>query len=100
MAVPTSACRSARSRCDPTAREEPYRAYDTSGPYTDPAVAIDLEAGLPPVRADWIAKRGFARIAARAVKDVDNGDASAPTGWSPPARPSCDGAAAASPASW
>ena len=60
---------------DPTAREEPYRAYDTSGPYTDPAVTIDLEAGLPPVRAEWIAKRGFERIAARAVKDVDNGGA-------------------------
>ena len=44
---------------DPTAREEPYRAYDTSGPYTDPAVTIDLEAGLPPLRAEWIAKRGF-----------------------------------------
>ena len=49
---------------DPTAREEPYRAYDTSGPYTDPGVTIDLEAGLPPVRAEWIAKRGFERIAA------------------------------------
>jgi phosphomethylpyrimidine synthase len=61
---------------DPTAREEPYRAYDTSGPYTDPAVTIDLAAGLPPVRAGWIASRGFARIAARAVKDVDNGGAS------------------------
>ena len=36
---------------DPSAREAPYRAYDTSGPYTDPAVTIDLEAGLPPVRA-------------------------------------------------
>jgi len=60
---------------EPTAREEPYRAYDTSGPYTDPAVTIDLEAGLPPVRAGWIAKRGFERIAARAVKDVDNGGA-------------------------
>jgi phosphomethylpyrimidine synthase len=61
---------------DPTAREEPYRAYDTSGPYTDPAVTIDLEAGLPPVRAEWIAKRGFERIAAREVRDVDNGGAS------------------------
>src|SRR6476620_6408892 len=61
---------------EPTAREEPYRAYDTSGPYTDPAITIDLEAGLPPVRANWIAKRGFERIAARAVKDVDNGGAS------------------------
>jgi phosphomethylpyrimidine synthase len=61
---------------DPTAREEPYRAYDTSGPYTDPAVSIDLEAGLPPVRAGWIAKRGFERIGGRALQDVDNGGAS------------------------
>jgi phosphomethylpyrimidine synthase len=61
---------------DPTAREEPYRAYDTSGVYTDPSVAIDLAAGLPPTRADWLAKRGFTRIDARAVKPEDNGGAS------------------------
>ena len=61
---------------DPSAREEPYRAYDTSGVYTDPSVTIDLAAGLPPVRADWLAKRGFDRIDARAVKPEDNGGAS------------------------
>src|ERR1700761_71849 len=61
---------------DPTAREEPYRAYDTSGPYTDPAITVDLEAGLPPVRAAWIARRGFERIGGRTVRDVDNGGAS------------------------
>ena len=61
---------------DPSAREEPYRAYDTSGPYTDPSVTIDLEAGLPPLRAAWIAKRGFERIAPRPVQPVDNGGAS------------------------
>jgi phosphomethylpyrimidine synthase len=61
---------------DPTAREEPYRAYDTSGVYTDPSVTIDLAAGLPPIRADWLAKRGFTRIEARAVKPEDNGGAS------------------------
>jgi phosphomethylpyrimidine synthase len=60
---------------DPSAREEPYRAYDTSGVYTDPSVAIDLAAGLPPVRADWLARRGFTRIDARAVKPEDNGGA-------------------------
>jgi phosphomethylpyrimidine synthase len=60
---------------DPSAREEPYRAYDCSGPYTDPAVTIDLEAGLPPVRAEWLAKRGFDRIAPRPVKPEDNGGA-------------------------
>src|SRR5579862_7932848 len=59
---------------DPSAREEPYRAYDCSGPYTDTGAQIDLEAGLPPVRAEWLAKRGFDRIAARAVKPEDNGN--------------------------
>ena len=28
---------------DPTAREDPYRAYDTSGPYTDPAQRSTLK---------------------------------------------------------
>src|SRR6185312_305768 len=59
---------------EPTAREEPYRAYDCSGVYTDPAVTIDLEAGLPPLRREWLARRGFERIAARAVKPEDNGN--------------------------
>ncbi len=62
---------------DPSAREEPYRAYDPSGPYTDPGIPIDLAAGLPPVRRDWIARRGFTPIAAREVKPEDNGNTSA-----------------------
>ena len=28
--------------------------YDTSGPYTDPTVTIDLEKGLEPIRLPWI----------------------------------------------
>ncbi len=32
--------------------------YDTSGPYTDPAVHTDVRRGLPPLRAGWIAERG------------------------------------------
>src|SRR5262245_48831518 len=31
--------------------------YDTSGPYTDAAACIDLNAGLKPLRAGWIAER-------------------------------------------
>src|SRR5512132_4502898 len=27
--------------------------YDTSGPYTDPNVTIDVRAGLPPLRRAW-----------------------------------------------
>jgi phosphomethylpyrimidine synthase len=57
----------------PTANEPPFRVYDTSGPYTDPHVQIDLEAGAPSVRGEWIARRGFAAVAPRAVKPEDNG---------------------------
>ncbi|MDR9469334.1 phosphomethylpyrimidine synthase ThiC, partial [Marinospirillum sp.] len=32
--------------------------YDTSGPYTDPDVEIDLLKGLSPLRATWIEERG------------------------------------------
>ncbi|TQC46812.1 phosphomethylpyrimidine synthase ThiC [Rhodococcus sp. WS4] len=41
--------------------------YDTSGPYTDSDAAIDLEAGLPHLRAPWIADREGTQLdAARA----------------------------------
>jgi phosphomethylpyrimidine synthase len=36
----------------------PISVYDTSGPYTDPDTAIELERGLPPLRGGWIAERG------------------------------------------
>ena len=36
----------------------PLAVYDTSGPYTDPEARIDLAAGLPPLRAGWVAERG------------------------------------------
>ncbi|GMU44082.1 MAG: phosphomethylpyrimidine synthase [Lysobacterales bacterium] len=32
--------------------------YDTSGPYTDPSVQIDLRRGLFPMRQRWIEERG------------------------------------------
>ncbi|MHB1241382.1 MAG: phosphomethylpyrimidine synthase ThiC, partial [Gammaproteobacteria bacterium] len=32
--------------------------YDTSGPYTDPEVVIDLRRGLEAVRAPWLRERG------------------------------------------
>ena len=58
---------------DPSAREEPLSLYDTSGPYTETNVAIDLAAGLPQIRAPWLAKRGFAAATPRDVKPEDNG---------------------------
>jgi len=36
----------------------PFRVYDTSGPYTDPEVPIDLHQGLPDLRRPWIEARG------------------------------------------
>jgi len=58
---------------DPSAQEPPLRLYDTSGAFTDPSVTIDLESGLPPVRRDWLARRGFTPIAPRPVQAADNG---------------------------
>jgi phosphomethylpyrimidine synthase len=36
----------------------PIQLYDTSGPYTDPDVNVDLKRGLPPLREPWIRGRG------------------------------------------
>ncbi|WP_338029076.1 phosphomethylpyrimidine synthase ThiC [Geothrix oryzisoli] len=43
---------------DQLTENEPVVLYDTSGPYTDPAVAIDVAKGLTPLRQDWILGRG------------------------------------------
>src|SRR3982075_4368019 len=32
--------------------------YDTSGPYTDPDVTIDVNAGLARARIEWVRERG------------------------------------------
>ncbi len=36
----------------------PVLVYDTSGPYTDPSVTIDVRQGLADVRSPWIDSRG------------------------------------------
>jgi phosphomethylpyrimidine synthase len=36
----------------------PIYVYDCSGPYTDPAVKIDIRSGLGALREGWIAERG------------------------------------------
>ena len=59
----------------PTAGEPPVRVYDSSGPYTDPDVDIDIDNGLPALRADWIAARGDTEAyEGREVRPEDNGD--------------------------
>jgi len=38
----------------------PVTVYDTSGPYTDPAISIDVREGVAPLRRPWIDARGDA----------------------------------------
>ncbi len=52
----------------------PLLVYDTSGPYTDPTASIDVRAGLPSLRAPWIAERGDSEeIVGRAYRPADDG---------------------------
>ena len=57
-----------------SAGEPAVRVYDTSGPYSDPAVATDINRGLPELRKPWILARGDVEFyAGREVKPEDNG---------------------------
>ena len=60
----------------PAAGEPALPVYDTSGPYSDPEVKIDVSSGLEPVRASWIHGRGGVEAyEGRAIKPEDNGNA-------------------------
>jgi phosphomethylpyrimidine synthase len=41
-----------------TEKNASVTVYDTSGPYTDPNIKIDLKKGLPRLREEWILERG------------------------------------------
>jgi phosphomethylpyrimidine synthase len=61
---------------EPSSGEPPVVHYDTSGPYTDPVVVggLDIMAGLPELRRDWIRSRGdVEEVAQREVRPEDNG---------------------------
>lgn len=56
--------------------EPPLNVYDSSGPYTDPALldALDIAHGLPAVRGDWPRARGDVEAyVGRVVVPADNG---------------------------
>ncbi len=58
----------------PSANEPPVRVYDTSGPYSDATVAIDVEAGLPRARRAWLLERGnLEEYEGRDIRPEDNG---------------------------
>ncbi len=42
----------------PAQKNQPVTVYDTSGPYTDPAIDIDVRKGIPRLREQWIMDRG------------------------------------------
>jgi phosphomethylpyrimidine synthase len=52
---------------------EPVTVYDTSGPYTDPNIRLDVRKGIPKLRKDWILARGdveeLAEITSKFGKD-------------------------------
>src|SRR4029077_14700601 len=53
---------------------EPVRVYDTSGPWGDPSVDVDVTKGLPPLRAKWIRDRGDVEpYDGREIKPIDDG---------------------------
>ena len=61
----------------PTANEPDVPVYDTSGPYSDPDVTIDVEKGLSRPRTAWVKERGgVEEYEGRDVKPEDNGGAS------------------------
>jgi phosphomethylpyrimidine synthase len=57
-----------------SAGEPAVRVYDTSGPYSDPAVEAHINQGLPELRKPWILARGDVEFyEGREVKPEDNG---------------------------
>jgi phosphomethylpyrimidine synthase len=51
----------------------PIRLYDTSGPYTDPDMSLDVRQGLPALRRDWIRGRGDVQEYPGAAESAKNG---------------------------
>lgn len=61
----------------PSADEPDVPVYDTSGPYSDPNIIINIEKGLPRSRTEWVKGRGGVEFYdGRSVKPEDNGGAS------------------------
>ncbi len=59
---------------DKSSLEPPVRVYDSTGPYTDPDVEIDISNGLSKDRDSWVRARGdVEEYEGRQVRAVDNG---------------------------
>ncbi len=59
-----------------SANEPNLPVYDTTGVYSDPDVAIDVEKGLARTRIEWVKERGgVEEYQGRPIQPVDNGNA-------------------------
>jgi len=68
----------------PSSGEAPLTVYDSSGPFTDLSVKIDIERGLPRVREPWIIARGDVQsYQGRPIEAVDNGNVIGTKGAAP-----------------
>ncbi len=60
---------------DVSSGEPPLPVYDTTGPYTDNNVAIDVEKGLSRARIEWVKERGgVEEYVGRTIQPIDNGN--------------------------
>ncbi|BDA85281.1 phosphomethylpyrimidine synthase [Aureimonas sp. SA4125] len=57
----------------PTAGEPPVTVYDSSGPFTDPAYAVDIARGLPRLRHGWLGS-DVETYDGRPLRPEDNGN--------------------------
>ncbi len=63
-----------KSMSDEIEVNEPVCVYDTSGPWGDPNVDVNVTRGLPPLRVKWIRDRGdVEEISGRAATFRDDG---------------------------
>jgi phosphomethylpyrimidine synthase len=58
VSTPSGSLRVPMREIAQSAGNPPLLVYDTSGPYTDPEVKIDIRKGLPPLREPWMSARG------------------------------------------
>jgi len=68
----------------PSSGEAPVTVYDSSGPFTDPTVKIDIERGIGRIREGWVTARGDVEMYdGRPILPVDNGNVIGTKGAAP-----------------
>jgi phosphomethylpyrimidine synthase len=68
----------------PSSGEAPVNVYDSSGPFTDLTVKIDIERGIARIREAWVTARGDVEAYdGRPVLPVDNGNVLGTKGAAP-----------------